>query len=103
MKKLALLLLAGTCFAQAPKLPDINTDYQNKFLIIVTKQQKVALDETNLQKQWDADQKQLDSINADGRALEAKLMADLKLDPTKYTVIFKDDKMQIIPKDEPKK
>jgi hypothetical protein len=101
MTKFALILLTGMAFAQekpAAKLPEVPLDYQSKFKTLVIKQKDLQIDELSLQQRYAADVKAADQVNADGQTLEAKLLADLKLDPKKYTVSYKEDKMQIVEK-----
>ena len=111
MTKLALILLTGMAFAQAkpavtpkpvdpPKItvPEVPENYQSKFKTLVIKQKDLQIDELSLQQRYAADVKATDQVNADGQALEAKLMEDLKLDPKKYTVSYKEDRMQIVEK-----
>lgn len=111
MKRLAIILLAGMAFAQDKpketpkpevKLPEISVEYQDKFKTLVIKQQNLRIDESNLQRQFDADEKALALVNTEGLAIEAKLMAELKLDPKKYTTLYKDDKMIIVERQEKK-
>lgn len=109
MKPFALLLLAGMCMAQAkpapkpaPDPPIINADYQSKFKTLVIQQQGIQLELKDLQAQATKDNTALQVINAKGLELEAQLMKDLGLNPAKWTVLYKNDTMVIIPKDEPK-
>jgi hypothetical protein len=123
MKKLVLVLLAGMCFAQTKPvkeshptdgpgkvdtnpivvpIPDIPVGYQDQFKTLVIKQKDIQLDEMQLQARYQADIKAADQANAEGLALETKVLAQFKLDPAKYTTVYKDGKIVIVAKEEKK-
>jgi hypothetical protein len=126
MKTLALILLTGVCFSQTitrvtdakhpvatpeaiaaaskpvdpPKvvIPDIPVGYQDQFKTVVIRQKDIQIDELRLQAQYNADVKAADQANADGMAIETKVLAQFKLDPAKYTTLYQGDKMVIVEK-----
>jgi hypothetical protein len=119
-KAILILLLAGICTAQAKhktvppvppkvedatkpaevtKLPDVPAEWQAKFLPVVIKQKDIQIEEQNLQTRYAADEQLKATVNAQGQALEAECVKALKLDPEKFVVQYKDDKMVVVAKE----
>ena len=96
--KLALVLALAALAAPKP-FPDVPVEYQSRFKSLVIKQKDLALEEMTLQNKYLADKKAEEAINAEGQELEHKMFVDLKLDPSKYSVSYKDGQMVIIAKD----
>jgi hypothetical protein len=103
----SLLLLSSLLFSQqsssAPteKLPDVPVTYQDKFKTAIIKLQSAQLDENQLSAKFQQDEKDKTAAQAEAADIESKLLTELKLDPKKYTVQYKDNKVQIVAKEAP--
>lgn len=83
--------------------PAVPLEYQKRLMALVIQQKDIQAHETQLQAAFAEDLRKMTDVNAKGKATEHEMFLKIGLDPDKFTVIYQDEEMKIVSKEQEKK